>query len=90
MKRTTKLAFLGVIAIAALASCNTTIGLGRDMRVLGITESWKVKNQVRRRSLTCGALPRLRLRLPRGQRRREGVLCVRVRACVRACVCVCV
>jgi predicted small secreted protein len=35
MKRTTKLAFLGVIAIAALASCNTTIGLGRDMRVLG-------------------------------------------------------
>lgn len=35
MKRTTKLTLLGVIAIAALASCNTTIGLGRDMRVLG-------------------------------------------------------
>lgn len=35
MKRTTKLTLIGVIAIAALASCNTTIGLGRDMRVLG-------------------------------------------------------
>jgi predicted small secreted protein len=35
MKRTTTFTLLGVIAIAALASCNTTIGLGRDMRVLG-------------------------------------------------------
>lgn len=35
MKRTMKLALLSVIAITTLASCNTTIGLGRDMRVLG-------------------------------------------------------
>jgi predicted small secreted protein len=35
MKRTMKLTFLSIIAIAALSSCNTTIGLGRDMRVLG-------------------------------------------------------
>jgi predicted small secreted protein len=35
MKITMKLTILSVITIAALASCNTTIGLGRDMRVLG-------------------------------------------------------
>lgn len=35
MKRTMKLLLLGIIAIAVLPSCNTTIGLGRDMRVLG-------------------------------------------------------
>ena len=35
MKRTMKLILLGVIALAALPACNTTIGLGRDMRVLG-------------------------------------------------------
>jgi predicted small secreted protein len=35
MKRTLKLAFLSVIAIAAFPACNTAIGLGRDMRVLG-------------------------------------------------------
>lgn len=35
MKRTMKSALLSIIAITALASCNTTIGLGRDMRVLG-------------------------------------------------------
>lgn len=35
MKRTMKLLLLSVIAVAVLPSCNTTIGLGRDMRVLG-------------------------------------------------------
>jgi predicted small secreted protein len=35
MKLTMKLTLLSIIAVATLASCNTTIGLGRDMRVLG-------------------------------------------------------
>lgn len=35
MKRTLKTVSLGIIALAALSSCNTAIGLGRDMRVLG-------------------------------------------------------
>ena len=35
MKRTMKLILLSAIALALLPSCNTTIGLGRDMRVLG-------------------------------------------------------
>lgn len=30
-----KVILLAIISIAALSSCNTTIGLGRDMRVLG-------------------------------------------------------
>ena len=30
-----KTILLGLISIAAFTSCNTTIGLGRDMRVLG-------------------------------------------------------
>ena len=30
-----KAILLGLISIAAFPSCNTTIGLGRDMRVLG-------------------------------------------------------
>lgn len=30
-----KLILLSLAAIAALSSCNTTIGLGRDMRILG-------------------------------------------------------
>jgi predicted small secreted protein len=35
MKRTLKTVALGIMALAALPSCNTAIGLGRDMRVLG-------------------------------------------------------
>jgi predicted small secreted protein len=35
MQRTMKTALLSLIAIAVLPACNTTIGLGRDMRVLG-------------------------------------------------------
>jgi predicted small secreted protein len=35
MKLTMKRILLSVIALAVLPSCNTTIGLGRDMRVLG-------------------------------------------------------
>jgi len=35
MDLTMKLTILSIIAVATLSSCNTTIGLGRDMRVLG-------------------------------------------------------
>lgn len=35
MKRTMKRILLSAIALALFPSCNTTIGLGRDMRVLG-------------------------------------------------------
>jgi predicted small secreted protein len=35
MKITMKRILLSVVALAAFPSCNTTIGLGRDMRVLG-------------------------------------------------------
>lgn len=40
-----KAILLGLISIAAFASCNTTIGLGRDMRVLG-TEMEKKADEV--------------------------------------------
>ncbi len=36
----------------ATAGLDMRTGVIGDMRVLGITESWKVKNQVRRRSRT--------------------------------------
>ncbi len=35
MQRIMKPILLGLIALASLPSCNTTIGLGRDMRILG-------------------------------------------------------
>jgi predicted small secreted protein len=35
MKSTLKTAALGIMALTSLSSCNTAIGLGRDMRVLG-------------------------------------------------------
>ena len=35
MKNILKTALLGATALAALSSCNTTVGLGRDMCVLG-------------------------------------------------------
>ena len=44
MKNIVKTALLGAIALAALSSCNTTVGLGRDMRVLG-TEMEKKAEQ---------------------------------------------
>ena len=30
-----KIILLGLVSVAVFTSCNTTIGLGRDMRVLG-------------------------------------------------------
>jgi predicted small secreted protein len=45
MKRTLKTALLGFITLAALSSCNTTIGLGRDMRVLGTEMEKKAETQ---------------------------------------------
>ncbi len=45
MKRTLKTALLGIFALAALSSCNTTIGLGRDMRVLGTEMEKKAEQQ---------------------------------------------
>jgi len=44
MKNILKTALLGAIALAVLSSCNTTVGLGRDMRVLG-TEMEKKAEQ---------------------------------------------
>jgi predicted small secreted protein len=44
MKNILKTALLGATALAALSSCNTTVGLGRDMRVLG-TEMEKKAEQ---------------------------------------------
>lgn len=44
MKNILKAVFLSVTALAALSSCNTTVGLGRDMRVLG-TEMEKKAEQ---------------------------------------------
>jgi predicted small secreted protein len=44
MKNIVKTALLGATALAALSSCNTTVGLGRDMRVLG-TEMEKKAEQ---------------------------------------------
>lgn len=44
MNRSMKLFLLSLISIAALSACNTTIGLGRDMRVLG-TEMEKKAEQ---------------------------------------------
>ena len=35
MKRTLKTGIFGIMALAALSSCNTTIGMGRDLRSLG-------------------------------------------------------
>lgn len=35
MKFSTKLLFVGIASVAVFTSCNTTIGLARDMRVLG-------------------------------------------------------
>lgn len=45
MKRTLKTIILGLIALTALSSCNTTIGLGRDMRVLGTEMEKKAEQQ---------------------------------------------
>jgi predicted small secreted protein len=44
MKTTLKSVALGIIGLVALSSCNTTIGLGRDIRVLG-TEMEKTAEQ---------------------------------------------
>ncbi len=82
----------------ATAGLDMRTGVVGDMRVLGITESWKVKNQVRRRSRTKPAAPSPGC--DRACRATNDVakgcfacvcvcVCVRVRACVRACVCVC-
>lgn len=35
MKRTLNTIFINIIILITLSSCNTAIGLGRDMRVLG-------------------------------------------------------
>jgi len=35
MKRTLNTIFISIITLITLSSCNTAIGLGRDMRVLG-------------------------------------------------------
>lgn len=35
MKLSTKLLCVGIASVAVFTSCNTTIGLARDMRVLG-------------------------------------------------------
>ena len=35
MKLSSKLICLGIASVTVLSSCNTTIGLARDMRVLG-------------------------------------------------------
>ena len=45
MKRILYTALLGAIALAALSSCNTAIGLGRDMRVLGTEMEKKAEQQ---------------------------------------------
>jgi predicted small secreted protein len=45
MKSILKTALFGAIALAALSSCNTTIGLGRDMRVLGTEMEKKAEQQ---------------------------------------------
>jgi predicted small secreted protein len=44
MKTTLKSVAFGIIGLVALSSCNTTIGLGRDIRVLG-TEMEKTAEQ---------------------------------------------
>ncbi|MFM2198585.1 MAG: hypothetical protein RLZZ505_2017 [Verrucomicrobiota bacterium] len=45
MKSTLKSVTLGIIGLAALSSCNTTIGLGRDIRVLGTEMEKKAEQQ---------------------------------------------
>ena len=45
MKLTLKTVALGIMALAALSSCNTAIGLGRDMRVLGTEMEKKAEQQ---------------------------------------------
>lgn len=35
MKRTLNTIFISIVTLITLSSCNTAIGLGRDMRVLG-------------------------------------------------------
>ena len=45
MKLTLKTVSLGLMALAALSSCNTAIGLGRDMRVLGTEVEKKAEKQ---------------------------------------------
>jgi predicted small secreted protein len=45
MKTTLKSVALGIIGLVALSSCNTTIGLGRDIRVLGTEMEKKAEQQ---------------------------------------------
>ena len=45
MKLTLKTVAIGIMALAALSSCNTAIGLGRDMRVLGTEMEKKAEQQ---------------------------------------------
>lgn len=45
MKKILKTSFLYVAALAVLSSCNTTVGLGRDMRVLGTEMEKKAEQQ---------------------------------------------
>jgi predicted small secreted protein len=45
MKNILKTAHLSATTLAALSSCNTTVGLGRDMRVLGTEMEKKAEQQ---------------------------------------------
>ncbi len=45
MKRTLKTVVIGIIALASLSSCNTIIGLGRDMRIAGSEMEKKAEQQ---------------------------------------------